>query len=505
MADYRTECKRCGAQVLCEENQQVYICPYCESKNTIARSVNTQGGLFNRANHLRRANEFDKAIAAYEEILRQDDTEYEAHWGIVLCRYGIEYVEDPATGKRVPTCHRAQYDSIIIDPEYLIACEYAPYEIRSVYETEAAYINAIQKNILAIAQKQEKYDVFICYKETDEDNNRTKDSVLAQELYDKLTSKNFLVFFARKTLEGKLGSSYEPIIFSAINSASVMIVVGTKPEHFNAVWVKNEWSRYRELVKKDKLKVIIPAYCDMSPYDLPQEFLMLQSQDMSKLGFAQDICDGVERFTRDTRNNLISNASTEAIKPSLESLLRRAQLFLEDADFTNANQYIEKTLDISPEYAPAYIYRLMAQLRYCKEEDLSRAPIILSGYPDFNKALRFSNMQQKIIYEGYQQSQLKYYEGARLLDAVVKIYRRRINQEKEHKRIAMQNELLMKVNPLQEKLKNIEQMRAELHDERYKLGLFAMNKKKIIENRIFDLDMQINQIKDEISRCYKKP
>ena len=35
----------------------------------------------------------------------------EAYWSIVLCRYGIEYVEDPATHKRIPTVNRAQYTS----------------------------------------------------------------------------------------------------------------------------------------------------------------------------------------------------------------------------------------------------------------------------------------------------------------------------------------------------------------------------------------------------------
>ena len=31
-----------------------------------------------------------------------------------------------------------------------------------------------------------------------------------------------------------------------------MLVIGTKPEYFNAVWVKNEWSRYLDMMKSDK-------------------------------------------------------------------------------------------------------------------------------------------------------------------------------------------------------------------------------------------------------------
>ena len=82
--------------------------------------------LFNRANHLRRLCEFDKAVVAYEAILGEDNTEAEAHWGVVLSRYGIEYVEDPGSGERIPTCHRVQTESVLRDGDYLMAVEHAP-------------------------------------------------------------------------------------------------------------------------------------------------------------------------------------------------------------------------------------------------------------------------------------------------------------------------------------------------------------------------------------------
>ena len=85
-----------------------------------------RANLFNRANHLRRLCEFDKAVSAYEAILGEDNTEAEAHWGVVLSRYGIEYVEDPGSGERIPTCHRVQSESVLMDAEYLMALEHAP-------------------------------------------------------------------------------------------------------------------------------------------------------------------------------------------------------------------------------------------------------------------------------------------------------------------------------------------------------------------------------------------
>lgn len=42
--------------------------------------------------------------------------------------------------------------------------------------------------------------------------------------------------------------------------------------------------------------MLIPGYRDMDAYDLPEEFSHLQVQDMSKLGFMQDICGEIRFF-----------------------------------------------------------------------------------------------------------------------------------------------------------------------------------------------------------------
>ena len=119
---------------------------------------------------------------------------------------------------------------------------------------------------------------------------------MAQDLYYQLVQEGYKVFFSRITLEDKIGMAYEPYIFAALNSAKVMVVVGTKPEYFNAVWVKNEWSRFLKLIKSNKNKILIPAYKEMDPYDLPDEFSHLQAQDMSKLGFMQDLIRGIKKI-----------------------------------------------------------------------------------------------------------------------------------------------------------------------------------------------------------------
>ena len=96
---------------------------------------------------------------------------------------------------------------------------FADEEKALIYKEQATRIDQIQKAILSLSDTQEKYEVFICYKETDENGERTIDSVLAQELYNELKKENIRTFFARKTLESMIGSNYEPIIYSALTSA----------------------------------------------------------------------------------------------------------------------------------------------------------------------------------------------------------------------------------------------------------------------------------------------
>lgn len=362
------KCKMCGGNLEIIEGTTVCECEYCGTTQTVPKvQDDVTSNLFNRANNLRMKSEFDKAQEIYEKIVSQNENESEAYWGIVLCKFGIEYVEDPATFKKIPTCHRTQLESVLTDVDYLAAIEHADISQKTVYEDEAKEIDKLQHDILEIVHKEEPFDVFICYKETDENGKRTQDSVIANDIYHQLTQEGLKVFYAAITLEDKLGQEYEPYIFAALTSAKVMLVVGTKPEYFSAVWVKNEWSRYLKLMKNDRSKLLIPCYKDMDAYDLPEEFSHLQAQDMSKIGFINDVVRGIKKVV--VRNESAPAANERVVERIVESsgnaniapLLKRAFMFLDDCKWDSANEYAEKVLDIDPECADAYIVKLYAE------------------------------------------------------------------------------------------------------------------------------------------------
>ena len=392
------KCKMCGGDLEIAESASIAICEYCGAKQTVPKALdeNLQSS-FNRANTLRIKSEFDKAEKIYERIIEADPEQADAYWGLILCKYGIEYVDDPKTLKKIPTCHRASYDSIIADDDYKSAIERADANQRVVYEEQAREIDRIQKEILALAQKEETYDVFICYKETDSNGKRTQDSVIANDIYYQLKNEGFKVFYAAITLEGKLGSAYEPIIFAALNSAKVMLVIGTNPDYFNAVWVKNEWSRFLKIIQKDRSKLLIPCYRDMDAYELPEEFAHLQAQDMSKIGFINDIVRGIKKVVNKPANKGETSKAIESPKAqnnSFDALIKRIYLLLEDGDFNKADELCEQVLNGEPENAEAYICELLIEFKCHTKDELSSVRQNITNSKNYNKIIRFGNNEQ---------------------------------------------------------------------------------------------------------------
>ena len=477
------KCKMCGGTLSVQDGATVAECEYCGTTQTVPTSNDEViVNLFNRANNLRLKSEYDKAAEVYEKILDHDNTQAEAHWGVVLCKYGVEYVEDPLTKERIPTCHRTQMTSLLTDADYQAVLQYADSASRSVYEEQAATINELQKRILEIVKSEKPFDVFICYKETDESGARTKDSVIANEIYHELTNSGLKVFFAAITLEDKLGQEYEPYIFAALTSAKVMLVLGTKTEYFNAVWVKNEWSRYLHLMRADPKtkRTLIPCFRDMDAYDLPEEFSHLQALDMANIAFLPDLSRNIKKLIGSTsvsyvvQQNPVPILSQYEPVVQIEQLLKRAFILIEDGEFKRADELLETVLNNDPENARAYIGKLMVKLCLHNDEELIECSSLISEDSNFKKAWRFADDEYRVVLMSYSQAfsekgleekyqtahsalQLGQYEEAKELFKSLGTYR----DAKEY--VAQCNELCQQM--IYEKASNL--LKEQRYDEAY--------------------------------------
>jgi len=399
----------CGGSISLKPDSRVATCEYCGSMMTLPRlDTEKRKNLYERADHYLREGEYDKAATLYENILIDDESDAEAYWDLVLCRYGIEYIEDLATGKRVPTCNRTHVTSVFQYRNYQAALRHADLESRAVYEKEAVLIDSIRRKILDISSQEDPYDIFICYKDTDSSGRRTPDSILAQDLYYELKEQGFRVFYSRITLEDKAGTEYEPYIFAALNTAKIMIVLGTRSEYFDAVWVKNEWSRFLNVMQDNPDRTMIPAYRDMNVTDLPEELSHLQALDMGKLGFMKDLIHGIRKLTG-VEEERAAKHSTMVIQEGADadSLLERAFLLFEDGEWLRADDLLEKALNMEPHNPRAYIGKVMIEIQVRKEVELLSSSICLSQNKSFKRALRFAEEEDYhleelyVVYEEY--------------------------------------------------------------------------------------------------------
>lgn len=391
------KCKMCGGALEIGDNQSVATCEYCGTQQTLPKlNDEKKVALFSRANNLRIKSEFDKAAGIYESIIAEFRDEAEAYWGLVLCKYGIEYVDD-GKGSRVPTCHRTLPVTIMEDDDFQQACEYADITAKVIYCDEAKVIDRIQKNILKIALNEEPCDIFICYKEIDDiTGSRTEDSLIAQDIYTELLKDGYRVFFSRVSLRDVAGTEYEPYIYSALSSARIMLAIGTKHDYYDAVWVKNEWSRFISMMGDDSSKVLIPCFKNMDAHDMPKEFKNMQALDMGDVTFFGSLTESIERIigknaNKNVKETIVFNNEVVDVVP----LLERGFLFLEDKEWNRADSIFEMVLNKDPRNANAYLGKLMADLEISKFENLSDFHTTFSGNKNYEKIMSFASSELK--------------------------------------------------------------------------------------------------------------
>lgn len=291
------KCKMCGGDMTVDRSTGIAVCDYCGTKQTLPQFTDESSELlYNRGNSYLMQNEFDKAENIFNQLLSINPQDAEIYWDLVMCRYGVTFVKDSKSGQYIPTCNRTHYLPIFQDENYKNAIKFSFGDKKEYYQSNAKTIDNIQKGIIAVSKKEKPFDIFISYKETNQDGSRTKDSIEAQKLYEKLTAQGYKVFFSRITLEDKAGTQYEPYIYAALSSSKVMLTVCSSRENIESAWVKNEWSRFLTLRQKDPSKTLIPLYFDMSKENLPEEFSVISSQDIKQDDFEQELLRGIKKL-----------------------------------------------------------------------------------------------------------------------------------------------------------------------------------------------------------------
>lgn len=269
------KCKMCGATLNVSEGERVCTCDFCDSLQTVPGYNNQKKiDLFSRANELWFRGLFDEARNYFNRLVIDYKEESEGYWGLCLCRYGVRYVYDEQNDKRVPVCYRTQIESIMDDPDYISALKNSVESIANVHRKEALYIDNVQHRIREIALNSDPYDIFLCYKPVNEDGIKTSDSKTASIFYEKLSQRGLRVFASDISLVGQPIMDREACLFQAIQTAKVMILIISKSEYADDIWVRNDWERF---IKLDDKLLMICCY-GIDPNQLPESLRNLKIQ-----------------------------------------------------------------------------------------------------------------------------------------------------------------------------------------------------------------------------------
>lgn len=369
------KCKMCGSNLEIEDSITVCKCEKCGTSQTVPDIEDDKElKLFERAGRLRFNCDFDKAAGIYNTITDSYPEEAEGYWGLILCKYGIEYA-DNASGKKVPVCHRISYDSVMDDEDFELVMENSDSESRAIFREEAKIIEENRKKYIQIAESEQPYDIYISYRAKDDNGDKTAVSEIAGHLYNKLTSAGYRVFLSEAALKGKKRSECEPYIYSALNSANVMLALGTSYDDYNDVWVKNEWNRYLEIAEKNKNKCLIPCYKDVDEYDIPKEFAGLKVCQLGNDDTFNNIMAEIANVVKPESVNQpapepekaepaeeIELEEIEIIEPvNINKLLDEGFSAISDKNWKKANKLFFQILDEEPDNSKAYWGQLLVQ------------------------------------------------------------------------------------------------------------------------------------------------
>lgn len=146
----------------------------------------------------------------------------------------------------------------------------------------------------------ERAEVFLMYPENDDQGRRSKESVIAQEIYNKLNQVNVSAFYKRN-VDDITGDERVKMIDYAYSRSKIIIVIGTTAEAFNQ--------------NIDSDKIIIPIYADLDVYKLPLEIQKLQALNYNNIGAMSDLIKNVLSILgREESIDIISEADKKRKK-----------------------------------------------------------------------------------------------------------------------------------------------------------------------------------------------
>jgi len=374
----------CGQTITSDEDTGVCECEHCGSRQTVPlRYSGVYAEEYNRACGLFLDGVFDGAENIFSKLAEEIPDEPEGYWGMILCRCGAEYRDDPLSGMKTAVCGRTGCGDITADKDYLAALRLANDEQETIYRREAAALEMQRRDKIEQEGTGEDYDVFICCRISDETGRITADSALAAKIYLQLINEGFSVFYAPETIEESSADEAEAYISAAIATAKIMLIAAAEKESLSVPRVKGEWSRCIAAVRKDSGKRLIICLKDTDAEALPAELRPFQVRDASDIGFMPEVIREIRACVGKNDHSEKMNAGNGTVRNSPEKLLRRLNIFLAEEDFEAAEEYSGLILDAVPDCWQAHYGKFLAYNGCRSGSDLLSEEVLGSFAADY--------------------------------------------------------------------------------------------------------------------------
>ncbi len=402
-------------------------CPFCHRRYTVARSTDGKAKELIRDGEIKlELCDFDGAREAFIKATEHDKTESQAYWGMALAEFKVQYIKDfDANGepRLQPVCHDISEKVFSASASYKTALKYATDEQRAEYVKYADEIDYIHKQFFRLKSSGLDYDCFICVKVSDGDDKtkKTRDSDLANDLYYHLRDKGLRPFYSERDIQNETGADYEARILYALHSANSMIIVCSDESYLQTRWVKNEYTRFLELIgyerkESDAITIAfsgapverlpgkrgaIQGVCLDKPdaYNKLDDFVLahktLEAPTISRKSYGDATVEKRSAIRSQVVKRTLGKFEKTTITVSEQAKLDTARDMIESGNFAAAIARCDGILQTNASCSDAYKYKFLAK-NGCKNFDAFIASTRnVTDFSDLESAIATGDKTQK--------------------------------------------------------------------------------------------------------------
>ncbi len=182
---------------------------------------------------------------------------------------------------------------------------------------------------------EQSYDVFISFKNRDVNGNPSKDSEIAKRIFEEFSNHGISAFFSNVKLLELGSAAYKSSIEKAIDSARIMVVIGTDPAYLETEWVTYERESFHNdiLSGLKKNACIIPYLATFDSAKIPRSlrgyetFFIEQHMPSDVVQFAENFLSRANKEKIHERERSLTTGKTvSSYKPDYGHEFRRLRI-----------------------------------------------------------------------------------------------------------------------------------------------------------------------------------